>query len=360
MTEPHRLDRRRLLAAGAGAGIAATLSSGPTGARARAARSITSDSIRAIYLNPWFVDSRKERDLLDLIDRTELNAIVVDVKESGIYVDTNVPLFRESGGVNTSLYDVDALLQAMHDRGIYSIARLVTFRDDYIPRQRPDLAVLDEVTGKPWESYDGLPWLNPLKQELWEANADFAVELARRGFDEIQFDYVRFPSDGDLSRMDFGMPIDNEAKTDLIADFLGYCRERISPTGAMTAADVFGYTMLHDDIGIGQDARKMARSADYLCPMVYPSHYPDGSVNVPGQPNDFPYETIFISLELGSSRVPPHQLRPWIQDFSLEGMRNYGPADIRAQMKACYDGGASGWMLWSILSEFTIEALLGD
>jgi hypothetical protein len=360
MTEPHRLDRRRLLAAGAGAGIAATLSSGPTGARARAERQITSDSIRAIYLNPRFVDNRKERALLELIDRTELNAVVIDVKESGIYVNTGVSLFSEFGGVDTSIYDVEALLDALHDRGIYSIARVVTFRDDYLTQDRPDLAVQDYATGQPWESFDGLRWLNPLKQEVWEATADFSVELARKGFDEIQFDYVRFPSDGNLTLMNFGSDIDNDGMTDLIADFLGYCRERIAPTGAMTAADVFGYTMLHDDIGIGQDARKMAKKADYLCPMVYPSHYPDGSVNVPGQPNDFPYETIAISLELGSSRVPPHQLRPWIQDFSLEGMRDYGPADIRAQMKACEDGGASGWMLWSIDSTFTIDALLSD
>ena len=239
-------------------------------------------SVRAIYLNPLATTEENRQGLLDLIDASELNALVIDVKEDGLYVPTRVPLFTDAGEVDDRYLDALALLDAVHARGIYAIARVVTFRDAYIARTRPDLAMIDALTGEPWQSYDGLTWLNPLKEELWSAYREFAKELVALGFDEVQFDYVRFPSDGDLTTLDAGVPLDEPLRASTIADFLGSCRQVIAPLGAATAADIFGYTLLVDDIGIGQNAGLMADQADVLCPMVYPSHYPDYSILVPG------------------------------------------------------------------------------
>lgn len=350
-----RRSRRDALRAGFAATLGATaLRRGGSPARAQ---QLPADGVRAVYVNPLAVDAAELRALLDLIDATELNALVVDVKEDGVYVPTGVELFLDADEVNPDILDADALLAEAADRGIWTIARVVTFRDVYLAAARPDLAVLDSETGAPWLSYDGLAWLNPLKQETWEAYRAFAVELAERGFDEVQFDYVRFPSDGDMWRIDVGVELDETLRSDTIAAFLGFCRAAIAPLGAVTAADIFGYTLLIDDIGIGQNVGKMARNADVLCPMVYPSHFPDGSILVPGHPNDYPAETIAISMQAGAARIEPSRLRPWLQDFSLAGMSEYGPVEVRAQIDAAEANGAGGWMLWSADSVFSTAAL---
>ena len=350
---------RRALVGGIAAGIASR-----TGVRRAAARREPGPvpmpmpaTVRAIYLNPLATDAARMRDLFDLIDYTEINALVIDVKEDGLYVPTRVPLFLDAGEIDPGVLDAPALLGALHERGVYAIARVVTFRDAYITRSRPDLAMIDRSTGQPWQSFDGLTWLNPLKDELWDAYREFAVELVDLGFDEIQFDYVRFPSDGDMATLDAGTPLDDPLRTRTIAGFIGACRDVIAPLGATTAADIFGYTMLVDDIGIGQNARLLGEQADVLCPMVYPSHYPDYSINVPGTPNDYPYDVVAISLAEGATRVPSARLRPWLQDFSLAGMSDYGPTQVRAQIDAAEAAGAGGWMLWAADSVFTAGAL---
>ncbi|MDQ3412682.1 MAG: twin-arginine translocation signal domain-containing protein [Chloroflexota bacterium] len=301
---------------------------------------------KAVYMNPLIsVTNDDFLYLVNMINQTELNALVVDVKEVRVYVNSSVDLFRATNTVSPVL-DAPGLLRTLDADDIYAIARLVVFKDSAIASARPDLAVLDTETGAPWVDYgDGL-WLNPLNEEVWEAIASYAVELAELGFDEIQFDYVRFPSDGDLSTTDYGQDVDERIRADALVGFLGYCRERLAPFDIATAADVFGYTYLLDDIGIGQDAGRIAEVVDVVCPMTYPSHYPDGSMDVAGHPNDFPYETIAQTLEIGSTRVPASRSRPWIQDFSLPGMREYGAEDVRAQIAACDDAGTAGWMVW--------------
>ncbi len=283
--------------------------------------------------------------LVNMINQTDLNGLVVDVKEIGVYVPSEVELFNEANVVSPVL-DAPGLLRTLEANDIYGIARLVVFKDAEIALARPDLAVLDTETGEPWVDYGDGRWLNPFNEEVWDAIASYAVELAKLGFNEIQFDYVRFPSDGDLSTMDFGREVDEPARIEALAGFLSMCRERLAPYDVRTAADVFGYTYLLDDIGIGQDAASIAAHVDVVCPMVYPSHYPEGSMDVDGHPNDFPYETIAQTLDIGASRVPPAQTRPWIQDFSLPGMREYGVEDVRAQIRACDEAGTAGWMVW--------------
>jgi hypothetical protein len=355
-----RATRRRFVLGGIAAGTGALAARRPRPLSAAPDPMAMPASVRAIYMNPLFIDESRLQGLLDLIDTTELNALVIDVKEDGIYVPTKVGLFVDAGEVDPSVLDTPALLAALRERGIYAIARVVTFRDAYIARERPDLAVMDALTGQPWQSYDGLTWLNPLKEELWAAYQEFAVELVNIGFDEIQFDYIRFPSDGDMTTLDVGVPLDEPLRASTIATFLGSCRDVIAPLGASTAADIFGYTLLVDDIGIGQNVALLAEQADVLCPMVYPSHYPDYSILVPGTPNDYPYEVVAISMTEGAKRTDPANLRPWLQDFSLAGMSDYGPAQVRAQIDAAIATGAGGWMLWAADSVFTATALASE
>ncbi len=311
----------------------------------------TKFSAKAIYLDPRITSEREEFEaLVDLIDRTELNALVLDIKEIGVYYDTNVAFFHDVGAV-APRYDVTDYLRTLKEHDIYAIARLVSFKDPITPQARPDLAVTDETTGEIWRDGGDETWLNPFAGEVWEATTDLAREAAELGFDEIQFDYVRLP-DGNIRAANFGpVPYTYEARTGAIASFLRMGKEKVAPLGAKVSADIFGYSLLvenGDDLGIGHDPSVLAPEVDYLCPMVYPSHFPEGSLAVDGHPNDFPYETIEISLSLGEAKLPGEisRFRPWLQDFSLPWLSDYTADDVRAQIDAAEAIGTSGWMIW--------------
>jgi hypothetical protein len=342
-------------------GLAGTALAGATGLSAGLAGAIYAApdefAAKAVYLNPTMDDGYDLDRLLDLIDRTELNALVIDVKEQGVYVDTGVDLFRKAGTV-VPYYDVAAVLDALHARDVYAIARQVVFKDTLLAEARPDLAVADAATGGPWHDMNGVAWGNPFSEDVWAANIDLAVELVGLGFDEIQFDYVRFPTDGDLGAMDFGREVTESVQVETIAGFLGEAGANVAEVGARVGADVFGFTLLLDDIGIGQNVGRIAEIVDYVCPMVYPSHFPNGSIAVDGPPNDFPYETIETSLSSGEEKVAGlrGKLRPWLQDFSLPGMSVYGAAEVRAQIDAAEANSAAGWMVWNAASVYDEDA----
>ena len=348
-----RISRRALLLAGAARAALPRLAGA-----APARQSDAPPLVKGIYLNPTIVsDDADRRALIDLVAATELNAIVIDVKEEGVYVETAQPIYAEAGAVRP-WFEVKPMLAALHERDIRAVARFVVFKDNPLAQHRPDLAIHDVTTGQPWVDDGGNMWLNPLNREVWEATVTLAEELARQGFDEIQFDYVRFPSDGDLSLLDYGQPVDNAQKIATITDFLAFATKRVNAAGADVSADVFGYTLLDDDIGIGQDVRDLKDAVQILSPMLYPSHFPDGSVNVPGRPNDFPGETIAISMQLGAERMPTAQIRPWLQDFTLPGMTEYFGPQVRAQIDAAEAGGASGWLIWNAAGVYNTDAFL--
>jgi len=318
--------------------------------------------IKGIYFNPNISNTQADIDrLINLINTTEVNALVIDIKEGLIFYDSKVPFFVNAGTVAPS-FDLPALLATLEENDIYAIARLVVFKDSIVAEKYPELAVKNEVTGDVWRDMNGVAWVNPMDHTLWDANAALAVEAANLGFDEIQYDYVRFPTDGDLSTMDFGLEYNEENRVRAIRKFLAQSKEALLPTGAKLSADVFGFTMLvPDDLGIGQDITELAPVVDYLSPMVYPSHFPDGAMGLNGQPNDFPYETIEISLRTGREQLgSARQLRPWLQDFDFFDMAPYGAEEVRAQIQACEDIGASGWMLWDPNNVYTIGALGPD
>lgn len=321
--------------------------------------SLRPEDIKGIYVNPLVIDTQPEiQAIIDIANTTEVNAVVIDIKEYNVFFDTDIDLFTSSGNV-TPIMDLPTLLKRFHDNGIYTIARLVVFKDPSVAIAHPELAVRDAWTGGLWVDNAGVAWVNPNRRELWNANIDLAVEAAEGGFDEIQYDYIRFPTDGNLTRADFGAPNTEAMREAAIEGFLKESQRRLSPLGIRTSADVFGYTtIVTDDLGIGQNLDHLVNYVDYLSPMVYPSHWPTGSIAVGGVPNDFPYETVSISMNSAESQLGRgNQLRPWLQDFTLSNMRAYGPADVRAQINAAEDAGTSGWLIWSPYSWFDTGAL---
>jgi len=321
------------------------------------------EMIKAIYANLGVLsDPERWNRLIEIANTTEVNAIVIDVKQDTIYYDTQVPFFRDIDGMITPLFDPEELLAELDANGIYSIARMVVFKDPVVAEGRPDLAVRDEVSGGLWRDMNGAPWVNAFYEELWSANADLGAELARLGFDEVQYDYIRFPSDGDLSTADFGSDYSEAARRAAITGAVALGGERIREAGAVFAIDLFPIiALLGDDQGIGQTLQDLTPLADYVCLMVYPSHYELGNIPVDGHPNDFPAETVRYTLERSQEWVPGtmRKMRPWLQDFTypLEGYSVYGPAEVRAQIDAAEEMGVSGWLLWNAAGEFEVSAL---
>jgi hypothetical protein len=315
--------------------------------------------VKGIYLNgtaagyPDVVDH-----VIGMIDRTELNAVVLDIKDGVIYYDSDVEFFKKANAVRPT-YDAAQLLEKFHEHGIYVIARQVAFKDPLVAAAYPDLAVKEEKSDKLWTGWAGEPWVNPLKKGLYQPNVDLAVEAAELGFDEIQYDYIRFP-DGDLKGADFGKNYtDINKRIGALTTILTMTHDALRPLGVKLSADVFGWMLLvDDDQGIGQRFPDIAAVVDYISPMVYPSHFPTGSLALDGPPNDYPYETIQISIGLGMDKIPGWELRmrPWLQDFTLPGQKEYAATDIRDEIDAAEAMGSSGWLIWNVDANYIEDA----
>lgn len=322
-------------------------------------------AVKAAYLTYYGVADRGIRGrVLDLVARTELNAVVIDVKgdRGFILYPTDVPLAREAGAQGpVVMREVEALIADLKARGVYTIARIVTFKDNVLAHHRPDLAVIDTRTGQPWIDNEKLAWVDPFREEAWAYNIAIAREAVARGFDEVQFDYVRFPTDGRLGAARFARPSTRETRVPAIAGFLARARRELGPTGAFVAADVFGYTAFNEnDTDIGQRLEELAPHLDYLCPMVYPSGY---HVGIPGVRNPLsnPYRVVHESVRLTRQRALPAgvRVRPWLQDFRDYAFdrRPFGPQEVRAQIRGAEEAGAAGWMLWNPRNDYTAGAL---
>jgi len=322
-------------------------------------------TIKAAYLTYFGVGHKEIRGrVLDLAARTELNAVVIDVKgdRGWILYRTEVPEALAVGAQGPgTLKDFDGLMADLKARGIYTIARIVTFKDNILASSRPDLAIIDTRTGKPWIDNEKLAWVDPFREEVWRYNVAIAREAAKRGFDEIQFDYVRFPTDGKLGAAKYASPNNKQTRLPAIAGFLGLARRELGPLGVYVAADVFGYTAFNEnDTDIGQRIEELAPHLDYFCPMVYPSGY---HVGIPGfrNPVQHPYEIVHESVRLIRQRSTHSKVRvrPWLQDFKDYAFdkRIFGVTEVRAQIKGADDAGAVGWMLWNPRNDYTAGAL---
>jgi len=322
-------------------------------------------AVKAAYLTYYGVSDRGIRTrVLDLIARTELNAVVIDIKGDRGWIPyrTEVEAALAAGAQGPVIMkDFAGLIADLKARGVYTIARIVTFKDNILANHRPDLAITDTRTGKPWIDNEKLAWVDPFREEVWAYNIAIAKEAASKGFDEIQFDYVRFPTDGRLSAARYSRPNNKETRLPTIAGFLGRARRELGPLGVFVAADVFGYTAFNEnDTDIGQRIEELAPNLDYICPMVYPSGY---HVGIPGFRNPVlnPYEVVNQSVKLIRKRSAglTVQVRPWLQDFKDYAFdkRIFGVAEIRAQIRGADEGGGVGWMLWNPRNDYTGAAL---
>ncbi|AHY46313.1 hypothetical protein RradSPS_1030 [Rubrobacter radiotolerans] len=313
--------------------------------------------VRGIYLTAASASDLSQH--LPLIEETDVNAVVVDVKDvtGEVMHASEVPLANEVGATRDVL-DLEALTTELREREVYSIARIATFEDDILPVARPDLAVTDSATGAQWTNNVGNYWSDPYNRTVWEYNVAIAKEAAEAGFDEVQFDYVRFPSDGPMERVVYpAQPED--ASGNVIGDFLAYAKGELEPTGVSVAADVFGLAAGEDGAGVGQDIPALAPHLDVISPMIYPSHYPAGSYGF-DNPNARPYAVVAESMrefeEATREANPDIEIRPWLQDFSY-GEPAYGPRQVSRQIDAVYDAGATGWLLWNPENVYTWQAL---
>lgn len=321
-------------------------------------------AVRGLYANAWASGSQaRMAELLDIARRTEVNAIVVDIKDASGYVShrTEVPLANEIGATGEiRIADLSGLLDRFEREGVYPIARIVIVKDPLVAEYRPELAVQDTAGGV-WVDSKGLVWLDPHSREVWEYHVALAREVARMGFPEIQFDYVRFPDapEADLNRAVFA-GVNGRSKATVIREFLQYARAELADLGVQVTADVFGVTTsVRRDVGIGQVWETFIDAVDVALPMVYPSHYWEGSFGFQN-PNARPYEVVrrAVSDAVGRSRMVDGagRTRPWLQDFSL-GQPVYAGAEVRAQIQATYDAGVDEWILWNPGSRYTVSAL---
>ena len=318
-------------------------------------RSSTPEEIRGVHITgPLMSLPGKFKEYLAL-GKYGLNTVEVDLKdESGnVSFSAGAPTIARSDGAAKSYFEPGKAAKQAHAAGMYLIGRVVTFEDPITAEAHPELAI-HRSDGSLWHTSGGLAWLNPYNRTAWKYDVDVAVRAAKAGFDEIQFDYVRFPSDGDLSivRYPGAHP---QPMNQTIPAFLRYARSRLHPLGVRISADVFGLSASHD-LGIGQQPAKIGGIVDAIYPMTYPSHYNGGEYNLPN-PNAAPGATVMFSLQDFRDQLPAGGavLVPWLQDFSL--YRTYTLGDVAAQVQAARAMHTGGFMLWNAAGVYTPQAL---
>lgn len=329
--------------------------------------------VKGIYLTGYSAGSQRFYQLLDLVNRTELNAMVIDIKnDSGIVTYKSRDEMVRFVGANQiiQIKDMEKRMAELKKNNIYTIARIVTFKDNKAAGMRPDLAI-KTASGQVWRDRAGNGWLNPYNRESWEYILSISEEAVELGFDEIQFDYVRFPTDGNRKIIDYGQAGKDETMEDAIAAFLRYSTDRLNEKGVYVSADIFGQVTTNtDDMGLGQQLEKLTASTNVLSPMVYPSHYYPGVYGV-AYPDYEPYKIVFTSMDTAYKRMEELKyegdkalMRPWLQDFTAsylkQGYQVYGPNQVREQIQATYDSGVEQWLLWNAGNYYTEGALLKE
>lgn len=311
------------------------------------------------------------QQFLEETDNSVINAWVVDVKDDhGTFTYKSdiqyVNDFQQDRRVKVGDFQQAMNRLAQHD--IYPIARVVAFKDVIAATSGPDWAIMTH-DGEIWRDNKNDAWLNPYDRRTWDYLVDIAKEAATKGFKEIQFDYVRFPTDGPREQIDYGEAGEQETKAEAIAGFLDYAREELRPYGVYVSADIFGLVpIVEDDMRLGQHLETLTPATDILCPMVYPSHYAMGTFGV-RLPDLDPYTIIYETMIKAVERIealetdkPKATLRPWLQDFTAVYLgagnyQRYEEKQIEEQIKATYDAGAYEWLLWNASNNYTWEAL---
>lgn len=327
----------------------------------------TPDTLRGLYVNRWAALGSKLKTLIGIAKTTEINALVIDVKDDRGFVlyPSDVPLAHQIGadtaeGHWMSRARLRSLLDTLAANHIYPIARIVVAKDPLLARARLDFAIKRRSDLQPWLDKNGNPWLDPHHREVWQYAADLAREAYQLGFSEVQFDYVRFPDEKRL-QSEATYPLANgRVRAQVIREQLGFLRSTLKPLPLRVTADVFGLTATDTtDMGIGQKWEMFIDQVDVVLPMVYPSHFARGTFRL-ANPNAHPYATIANVLKDAVERTRPiagaAKIIPWYQDFTL-GPPHYYAEHVRAQKKAGYDNGFQSWILWNPKSNYTVAAL---
>ena len=264
------------------------------------------------------------------------------------------------GSVKKIIPDIKTLIQQLHAKNIYIIGRIAVFQDPYLVAKHPEWAVKkDSARTAIWQDYKGLTWLDVGAPGVWDYIVLLAKESHTLGFDELNFDYIRFPSDGNMKDIYYPWS-DGYEKPEVLREFFSYLHDNLKHAGLVLSADLFGMTTTNnDDLNIGQVLEVALPYFDYVAPMVYPSHYPPTFLGL-GNPAAHPYEVVRYSLAAAYERASttPRKIRPWLQDFSLGAV--YTAKMVREQIQATYDAGFDSWMLWNSANRYTPAALLGN
>jgi hypothetical protein len=313
------------------------------------------DEIRGVHVTMALASVPGKIDEYLSLTKHGLNTLELDIKDENGEVGfrkPKVPLAHEVGAAK-DYYNPVKVAEKAHAAGVYLIGRIVTFEDPVLSQNAPRYAIRT-TSGGVWTTAAGLGWVNQYDKRVWDYNIALGKAAAEAGFDEIQFDYVRFPTDGDLSSAVFHHKTD-QSKTEVITSFAKYAGEQLKPLGVRVSADVFGLTATRN-MGIGQRPKKLGEYLDTIYPMVYPSHFGPGEYNLP-DPNAQPGRTVGLALRDFDRQLTGLDTRlvPWLQDFSLG--RTYTLADVQDQIEAARDAGAEGFLLWNAAGLYTHGAL---
>ena len=316
--------------------------------------------VKGLYLTAYSAGSPKKIDeIIRLIDKTELNAVVIDIKDySGIVLyDSQIKLVNDLKTDEKRLGDVKSLIKKLHAKNIYVIARQTVFQDPILAQKKPEWAIKNK-SGNLWRDNKGLAWVDPSKKEVWAYNVAIAKEAIDFGFDEINFDYVRFPSDGNMSQAVYAAG--GEKKYEVMKKFYHFLNIKLSNEPAWVSLDMFGFVMEKtglDDMNIGQRIADAVDEVDYISPMMYPSHYPSGHLGLKN-PAQYPEKVFESGMKLGMPNFVDKRakVRPWIQAFNLGAV--YDAQKIRGQIDVIEKYTDAGWLMWNASNRYTDSGLL--
>lgn len=366
---------------------------------------IPKTKVKGIFVTGPMAGTDNMENLIDLVDRTELNAIVLDVKndEGRVVYDMQIPEVEETGAGIRYVQDMEELMAKCKEKDIYMIARIVAFKDPFLAEVKPEWCI-HNPDGSVFKDKGGLAWLSPYNAEVWDYLLAIAVEALNIGFDEVQFDYLRFSTDKGMDNVDLGQEAERKGRQQIITEFTEFAADKIHEAGGVISADVYGMVIDSetDQRIVGQNYVELSQHLDYICPMVYPSHYGPYNYNIP-VPDAEPYRLVLTALQsskkvlsgisgttvsgnelpdhttVSGNELPDHtaeelaalqpmagiraQVRPWLQDFTatwVPGHISYEAEEIRAQIQAVYDAGYEEWILWNASNRYTEGGLLTE
>ena len=328
--------------------------------------------VKGIYISSKMAGSATMQKVIERIDATELNAVVIDIldDQGRIEYAMDGDIVGEIGSVEKTIPDITALMKSLKEHNIYSIARIVTFRDPFLESVKPEW-LNHNADGTVFHDNSGMTWIDPYNREAWEYKVQVAEQCADVGFDEIQFDYVRFCTEKGMGSVVY--PEEETkglGKTEIITEFIRFASDRLAAKGVFMSADVFGTIIgsYVDTVSVGQDYPVMAGATDYMCPMIYPSHYGNGNFGL-DVPDTHPYEAILgacnaskkdLALEY-TEGVHQAKVRPWLQGFTasyLASYIHYGAEEVREEIQAVYDAGYDEWLIWNASNDYPWDAFL--